>query len=267
MSFLCEQNAIFTKNVQMNNVVGTTTLNGKLNVNSTIETNDIDVKNNLIVNSLNIYDKIVDLSNNGGGSTDSALSTSSTNPVQNSTITNALNTKQDTITDLSTNGFLSAGSNITLDICGSNVTVNASSGGDATYFVCYVSSSSTTTSGNNLPRTILFDTIARQYPTTGSLSSGSYVIQETGTYWLYCSIIIENNTSLTYFKMYVTRSGTTTELCYFNPTNDNSIIYDCQQNDLITVKQTNGSSSLTYLGAGNTNDLSLNTILQGYKIG
>ena len=44
MSFLCEQNAIFTKNVQINNVVGTTTLNGKLNVNSTIETNDIDVK-------------------------------------------------------------------------------------------------------------------------------------------------------------------------------------------------------------------------------
>jgi hypothetical protein len=266
MSFLCEQNAIFTKNVQMNNVVGTTTLNGKLHVNSTIETNNIDVKNNLTVNSLNIYDKIIDLSNNGGGTIDSALSTSSTNPVQNSTITNALNTKQDTITDLSTNGFLSAGSNITLSLSGSNITVNASSGGDATYFVCYVSSSSVTSSGS-FPRTILFDTIARQYPTTGTLSSGSYVIQETGSYWLQCSIIVPSSTGLDYMVMYITRSGTTTALTFFTPKNNNSLVYNCQQNDLITVKQTNGGSSLTYSGAGNTNDLSLNTILQGYKLG
>lgn len=266
MSFLCDQNAIFTKNVQMNNVVGTTTLNGKLHVNSTIETNNIDVKNNLTVNSLNIYDKIIDLSNNGGGTIDNTLSTSSTNPVQNSTLTNALNGKQDTITDLSTNGFLSAGSNVTLDVCGSNITVNASSGGDVTYFVCYVSSSSVTSSGNNLPRTILFDTIARQYPTTGTLSSGGYTIQESGTYWLHSSIVSSDGGN---YSMDITRSGTTTSIQYFNDhlMEDNSVIYNCLQNDILTIKQKIGGSSLTYSGAGNTNDLSLNTTLQGYKLG
>jgi hypothetical protein len=41
-------------------------------------------------------------------------------------------TKQDTITDLSTNGFLTAGSNITFDVVGSNITINSTGGGGAT---------------------------------------------------------------------------------------------------------------------------------------
>jgi|TARA_B110000093_G_C12946823_1_gene400553 hypothetical protein len=48
---------------------------------------------------------------------------------------------------------------------------------------------------------------------------------------------------------------------------DNSVIYNCLQNDILTIKQKIGGSSLTYSGAGNTNDLSLNTTLQGYKLG
>ena len=79
----------------------------------------LHIDNSLIVQNLDIYEKIIDLSNNsssGGGSSgtiDSALSALSNNAVRNSIITNALSNKQTTIDSTSDISMLN------LDISGS----------------------------------------------------------------------------------------------------------------------------------------------------
>jgi len=269
MSFVCDVPATFTKGATISNVTGTTTTHGKLHVNSTIDVSDVNVVNNLVVQSLNIYDKLVDLSNNGGGAVDGALSFTSTNPVQNKVITNGLNSKQDIIVDLSSSGFLSAGSNVTLDVCGSNVTVNASSGGSATYFVCYMSDTSVTMSGNNYPRTIPFNQIVRQYPSTGTITDGGYEIQQSGTYWLHGTISADLGGYSAQFVISLTRNSVSTNIVYYtqNAMDDCNIIYECQVDDIIKLVCISGPNQTIFYGTGNTTGLNLNTVLQGYLLG
>jgi transcription elongation factor Elf1 len=77
----------------------------------------LHVDNSLIIQNLDVYQKIIDLSNNGSGSgsitIDSALSSSSNNTLRNSVITNALSNKQATIDSTSDISMLN------LDISGS----------------------------------------------------------------------------------------------------------------------------------------------------
>jgi hypothetical protein len=261
MSFVCEQRAIFTNTVSLSNVVGTTNITGKLNANS-IDASHINV-NDLTIQSINIYDKIIDLSNNITGIIDSELSIASQNPVQNSVITNALSTKQDTIVDLSTNGLLSAGSNIFFDICYNNITINSPNTLPLAYFVCYVSAESIV-ENSRLPIIILFDQIARQYPTS-SIVNGGYSIVESGIYWIHSSILQSGGSA---FGIQITRNNVSTVVHFFsgNSMEDNSIIAECITNDIIRLVQLFGTS-LTYYGTGDTTGLNLTTTLQGYKVG
>lgn len=258
MSFVCDQPAIFKNGVSLSNVVGTTHMNGRLNVNSSIEAQDIIVKDDLVVQSLNILDKINDLS-----IIDDSLNILSTKPLQNSVITNALSTKQDLIVDLSTNGLLKAGENISFDICYNNITINSSSISPPVYFVCYVSPSSVV---NNvrIPRFLVFDQIARENPSS-SILNGGYVIQETGVYWIHSSILGTEGG----YSIYLTRNSITTDIHHFSGSSieDNSIIYECNIGDLIQVAQIQSFiSPLTYYGSGDTTGLNLVSTLQGYKL-
>lgn len=258
MSFVCDQRAIFTNTVSLSNVIGTTNITGKLNA-ITIDVSDINV-NDLKVQSMNIYDKLIELSNNG--IIDSELNIASQNPVQNSVITNALSTKQDTIVDLSTNGLLSAGSNIFFDICYNNITIHSPNTLALAYFVCYVSVESIV-DNSTLPRIILFDQIARQYPSS-SIVNGGYIIAESGIYWIHSSILQSGGSD---FGIQITRNNVSTIVHYFSGDSmeDNSIIAECITNDIIRLVQLRGTS-LTYYGSGDTTGLNLTTTLQGYKV-
>lgn len=265
MAFVCDQRAIFTNTVSLSNVVGTTNITGKLNANY-IEATNINA-NDLNIQSMNIYNTLLDLSNNITGIIDSELNILSQNPLQNSVITNALSTKQDTIIDLSSNGLLSAGSNIFFDLCYNNITINSPNTLSLVYFVCYVSVSSIVDNSSfnrSNPRIVLFDQIARQYPTS-SIVNGGYIIAESGIYWIHSSILRTGGTD---FGIQLTRNNVSDIIHYFSGDSmeDNSIIYECITNDIIKLVQLSGTT-LTYYGSGDTTGLNLTSTLQGYKLG
>ena len=92
-------------------------------------------------------------------------------------VDNVVGTKQDLITDLSASGFLSAGSNITLDIVGSNITINStgSGSGSSHYFLAIPVSDVDVTGTSTFP----FNNL--QIGT--GLTNGVYTVPEDGLYY------------------------------------------------------------------------------------
>lgn len=274
MSFVCGHDASFSANIQLPNIVGDVCFNHIDISNQTIRARNLIVDNSLIVQNMDIIEKILDLSNNVIVVTDDSLSTSSTNKLKNNVFTNAINGKQDIISDLSTNGLLSAGTNINFSILNSllSISKSSSSGSTPVYFLTYQSASNTNSYGG--PKNLALNSIYSQYPTTGSVTSDyAYIIQESGLYKLthetriiytdkksQCGIAIKRNGTITFAIM-----GGETWLS----SSHNSIIYPCLQNDEVSVRTTHFTIFDEYTaiyGSASANG-ALNTYLHGIKIG
>ena len=104
--------------------------------------------------------------------------------------------KQDVITNLSSSGFLSAGSNITFDTSGSNITINSSGGGATEASMNEVFAEVADLSNQLLQLVeldeseILPDYI--EFRLTGTPSVGTPFTVKKGTYLMYAQIILSN---------------------------------------------------------------------------
>ena len=67
MSFVCDVPAIFNNTTRIHNIIGNTTINNNLEINQQLNANNIYVDNSLIVQNLDLYKKVIDLSNSGPG--------------------------------------------------------------------------------------------------------------------------------------------------------------------------------------------------------
>lgn len=265
MNFLCNHEAYFTKNTSLPNIISDVCFNQ-------IHTNNIRCKHitsqNLIVNHMNIYDKIIDISNNVEIIIDDLLDSNSVNKLSNREITYQLSLKNDIIYDLS--GFLSAGENINLI----NHTVQKSI--NKAYFMIYFGGSFANTFGG--PRRMPLDTIKIQNPSTGTIISDGYVIQVTGLYKLRFQMRVGNRDVLTKTGIAITR-GTSTIYpkiggTTFITSNDNTILYPCQIGDqisIMTVEAVAFEQFTAYYGSlssGNnpTPNGAMNSFLYGIKI-
>jgi hypothetical protein len=279
MSFVCGHDASFSQNIQLPNIVGDVCFNHIDISNETIRARNLIVDNSLIIQNMDIKEKVLDLSNNVIVITDDSLSTTSNNKLKNNVFTNAINGKQDIISDLSTNGFLSAGTNISFSILNSLLSISkSSSSGNPVYFLTYHSTSFTNSYAG--PKNLQLDTIYSQYPTTGTITSDyAYIIQESGLYKLSCQVRIIDHSKQTQCGIAIKRNGT----IFFpviggidwNTSSHNSIIYPCLQDDEVSIRTTHftifdeytaiyGSTST---GNNPTPNGALNTHLYGIKIG
>lgn len=278
MSFVCGHDVSFSANVQLSNIVGDVCFNHIDISNQSIRARNLIVDNSLIVQNMDIKEKILDLSNNVIVITDDSLSTSSTNKLKNNVFTNAINGKQDIISDLSTNGLLSAGTNINFSILNSLLSISKSSSSSSSpvHFLIYHGASYTNSYGG--PKNLALNQIYSQYPTTGSITSDySYIIQESGLYKLTHETRIIYTDKKTQCGIAIKRNGTITFAIMGGETwlssSHNSIIYPCLQNDEVSVRTTHFTIFDEYTaiyGSGSTGSNTgggLQTYLYGIKIG
>lgn len=277
MTFMCGHDTSFNKSVQLSNIVGDVCFNHIDISNQTIRARNLIVDNSLIVQNMDIKEKILDLSNNVIVVTDDSLSTSSINKLKNNVFTNAINGKHDNISDLSKNGLLSAGTNISFSILNSLLSINKSSGsGNPVYFLTYLSLNYANTYGG--PKNLQLNSIYAQYPTTGTITSDyAYVIQESGLYKLRYQGRMGHYGNLTQMGIAIKRNGVITHAkiggLNLETSSDNTILYPCLVNDEISLHKTHFSTSFTaYYGSksdGNnpTPNGAFNTFLFGIKIG
>lgn len=277
MSFVCGHDVSFSANVQLSNIVGDVCFNNIDISNETIRARNLIVDNSLIVQNIDIKEKVLDLSNNVIVVTDDSLSTSSTNKLKNNVFTNAINGKQDIISDLSTNGLLSAGTNINFSILNSLLSISKSSSSSTpVHFLIYHGASYTNSYGG--PNNLQLNQIYSQYPTTGSVTSDyAYIIQESGLYKFTHETRIIYTDKKTQCGIAIKRNGTITFAIMGGETwlssSHNSIIYPCLEDDEVSVRTTHftifdeytaiyGSGSTGYNTGGG-----LQTYLHGIKIG
>jgi hypothetical protein len=265
MNFFCNHEAYFTKNISLPNIIGDVSFN-QINTN-TIRCKDI-LANNVIVNHINIYDKIMDICNNVEIIIDEVLDANSVNKLSNREITYQLSLKNDIIYDLS--GFLIAGENINLI----NHTIQKSI--NKAYFMIYFSGSFANTFGG--PRRMPLGSIKLQNPSTGTIISDGYVIQVSGIYKLRFQMRIGNNVVLTKTGIAITRGSSTIYPKIGGNTlvtsNDNTILYPCEIGDqisIMTVEPVAFQQFTAYygsLGSGNnpTPTGAMNSFLYGIKI-
>lgn len=265
MKFLCNHEAYFTKNTSLPNIISDVCFN-QINTN-TIRCKDI-LANNVIVNHMNIYDKIMDISNNVDILVDDALDHNSINRLSNREITYQLSLKNDTIYDLS--GFISAGENINLI----NYTIQKSI--NKAYFMIYFSGSFANTFGG--PRRMPLESIKLQNPSTGTIISDGYVIQVSGIYKLRFQMRVGHTGLLTKTGIAITRGSSTIYPKIGGNTlvtsNDNTILYPCEIGDqisIMTIEAVAMDQFTAYYGSlasGNntTPNGAMNSFLYGIKI-
>lgn len=261
MTFLCKHKAFFTQNTQLNNITNDCCFN-YIDISNTIRCKQL-LCNNLFVKHVNIYDQLIELSNND--IIENNLNSTSTNKLSNQAFTQQFSLKQNAIYDLSNEGFISAGQNINI---GPEGTIHLSN--DKIYFMIYFIGNFGNTFGD--PRRLPLTTIKIQNPNTGIINNAGYVIQESGLYKLRYQVRILEESKITKMALALTRGNNTIYLKTGGDTpltsRDNTILYYCEQGDEISVMITETvvfEEYAAYYGSNGSTDMMV-TFLFGIKL-
>ena len=261
---MCDHTVEFNNSINQINVMGDVCFNS-------VECNKLRTVNmntdSLILQGIDIIEGINDLCAN---IVDGSFSVNSENRLGNSMITNELALKQNTITDVSNDLWLSPGTNIVFGLNGQTLNINKYSSTTPVYFIAYFTGNYGGTYAG--PNRIQINSILYQDPSSGTLNNDGYVIQETGLYKLGYQIRVNNDTMLTQTAVAITRSGVTIYAKVGGESlvtsKDGVILYPCEQGDEVSVMTTHFTlfdERTAYYGSnGGTR---IQTFIYGTKIG